>query len=117
MAYDVEIVEMHHRGKADAPSGTARRLAEVIADARGGAATRSGRSGPREVGEIGIHAVRGGDVPGEHTICFAGDGERLELVHRAPSRRAFAEGALAAARFVVDRPAGLYDMRDVLGLA
>jgi 4-hydroxy-tetrahydrodipicolinate reductase len=120
--YDVEIVEMHHRHKQDAPSGTARTLAEILAavrraqwdrDIRYG---RQGLVGPRRPEEIGVHAVRGGDVVGDHTVIFAAPGERVELVHRASSRETFAHGALRAARWIKGRPAGLYDMRDVLGL-
>ncbi len=118
-AYDVEILEMHHRGKRDAPSGTAHRLAEILESIRPEATRRYGRegiTGERPRVEIGIHALRGGDVTGEHRVIFAGEGERLELSHQAGSRRAFAAGALAAIRFVAARPAGLYDMRDVLRL-
>jgi 4-hydroxy-tetrahydrodipicolinate reductase len=121
--YDIEIVEMHHRHKVDAPSGTAVRLTEVVAQARGvdpNVAVRSGRSGQvgaRSAGEIGVHALRGGDVVGEHTLILAGPGERIELTHRAHSREIFALGAVRAAHFVVGRPPGLYDMADVLGIA
>jgi len=120
--YDAEIVEMHHRHKQDAPSGTARTLAEILVsvrqamwdrDVRFG---RQGLVGPRRPEEIGVHAVRGGDVVGDHTVIFAAPGERLELTHRASSRETFAHGALRAARWVRVRPPGLYDMRDVLGL-
>lgn len=120
--YDVEIVEAHHRLKADAPSGTALRLAEGIARERGmdlaSAARygRQGRPGPRKNDEIGILAARAGDIVGEHTVLFAGPGERLELVHRAHTRDNFAQGALRAVKWVVGQPAGLYDMMDVLGL-
>ncbi len=120
--YDVEIVEAHHRLKADAPSGTALRLAEGIAREKGvdlsSAARygRQGRPGPRKSEEIGILAARAGDIVGEHTVLFAGPGERLELVHRAHTRDNFAQGALRAAKWVVRQPAGLYDMMDVLGL-
>lgn len=120
--YDVEIVEMHHRLKKDAPSGTARTLAEILAAARRtelSAVARHGRSGlvgPRAAQEIGIHAVRGGDVVGDHTVIFAASGERVELTHRATNRETFAHGALRAARWVASRPPGLYDMGDVLGL-
>ena len=116
--YDVEIVEMHHRAKRDAPSGTARRLAGIIEDVRGEVEWRHGREGivgARRQDEVGIHAIRGGDVTGEHHVIYAGEGERIELVHRAGSRRAFASGTLAAIRFVRSRPPGLYDMQDVLG--
>ena len=120
--FDLEIIEMHHRLKKDAPSGTARRLAEILSEARDVSYeenTRHGRHGivgQRTASEIGIHAVRGGDVVGEHTVFFADAGERLELVHRASSRETFAVGALRAARWLQDRPPGLYDMEDVLGL-
>jgi 4-hydroxy-tetrahydrodipicolinate reductase len=117
--YDIEVLESHHRMKKDAPSGTALRLAEVLAQAKGGGTSfrmaRTGQVGERTAGEIGIQALRGGDVVGDHTVFFYGDGERLELTHRATSRDSFAQGAYRAARFVVGRPAGLYDMQDVLG--
>jgi len=120
--YDVEIVEAHHRFKKDAPSGTALKIAEEIARATGrdlAASAVHGRgpeSGPRKAGEIGIHAVRGGDIVGEHIIYYTGLGERLELKHVAHSRETFARGALRAARWVADRGPGLYAMADVLGL-
>ncbi|MBV9127223.1 MAG: 4-hydroxy-tetrahydrodipicolinate reductase [Verrucomicrobia bacterium] len=122
--FDLEVVEVHHRLKKDAPSGTARRLAEILAAARGLSVEndlrhgRAGLVGQRPPGEIGIHAVRGGDVVGEHTVFFAGLGERLELTHRATNRETFAAGALRAARWLraPDRAPGLYDMEDVLGL-
>lgn len=120
--FDLEVIEVHHRLKKDSPSGTARRLAEVLAEARGldyGADARHGRhglTGERAATEIGLHAVRGGDVVGEHTVLFAGIGERVELVHRASSRETFAAGALRAAEWLRGRPTGLYDMEDVLGL-
>lgn len=120
--FDLEIVEMHHRHKKDAPSGTALRLAEILAAARrlDPAAAfrhdRHGQVGARPRGEIGLHAVRGGDVVGDHTVIFAADGERVELTHKASSRATFAQGALRAARWVLGRPPGLYDMQDVLGL-
>lgn len=120
--YDAEIVEMHHRYKQDAPSGTARTLAEILVKVRQAQwdrVVRHGRHGmvgPRPVGEIGVHAVRGGDVVGDHTVIFATPGERLELTHRASSRETFAHGALRAARWVVGKRPGLYDMQDVLGL-
>ncbi len=119
--YDLEIVEMHHRHKRDAPSGTARARAEAAAGARGGALEalarfgREGETGARPDGEIGLHALRGGDVAGEHTVYLAGPGERLQLGHLATSRQAFAGGALRAARWVAGKPPGLYSMRDVLG--
>ncbi|MCS7091635.1 MAG: 4-hydroxy-tetrahydrodipicolinate reductase [Verrucomicrobiota bacterium] len=121
-SYDVEIIEMHHRHKQDAPSGTARTLAEILVRTRQPnreldlVCGRHGLVGPRRSEEIGIHAVRGGDVVGDHTVIFATFGERLELTHRASSRETFARGALRAARWVLGRPAGLYDMQDVLGL-
>lgn len=120
--FDPEIVELHHRLKKDAPSGTARRLAEIVATARAldyEAAARHGRAGvvgERTDAEIGVHAVRGGDIVGEHTVFLAGIGERLELTHRATSRETFAAGALRAARWLQGRAPGLYDMEDVLGL-
>lgn len=120
--YDLEIVEMHHRHKKDAPSGTALRLAEILAAARQIALKdalrhgRQGQVGERSAAEIGLHALRGGDVVGEHTVIFATEGERVELTHKASSRETFALGALRAARWVVGRPPGLYDMQDVLGL-
>jgi 4-hydroxy-tetrahydrodipicolinate reductase len=119
--YDVEIVESHHRNKVDAPSGTALLLARAAAEGRGkeldevAVYGREGRS-PRQEGEIGIHALRGGAVVGEHRVIFYGSGEEVEVVHRALSRRTFAAGALRAARFVATAEPGLYSMRDVLGL-
>lgn len=112
--YDLEIVEAHHRYKADAPSGTALALGRAIADASGSpldARARHGREGfsPRQPAEIGIHAVRSGGNPGEHTIIIAGDGEEVRLSHRAFSRAAYAEGALRAARLIVGQPAGWYE--------
>ena len=121
-AFDLEVVEMHHRMKKDAPSGTAKSLAEILADvrklqldkvARHG---RQGITGERTAEEIGIHALRGGDVVGDHTVIFATAGERLELTHRATSRDTLAMGALRAAQWVVNQKPGLYDMQDVLGL-
>jgi 4-hydroxy-tetrahydrodipicolinate reductase len=117
--FDLEIVEMHHRLKKDAPSGTARTLTEILQRERKMTQLRHGREGmlgERDPFEIGIHAIRGGDVVGDHTVIFAGNGERLELTHRAASREAFARGALRAARWLIGRKPGLYDMRDVLGL-
>ena len=120
--FDVEIIEAHHRQKVDAPSGTATRLAEIAAQASNVAlenAARHGRHGapgPRTATEIGLHAIRGGDIVGDHTVLLAGDGERIELTHRASSRMVFASGALRAARWVVGKPAGRYSMSDVLGL-
>jgi len=119
--YDVEVVEMHHRFKKDAPSGTAARLLEIILEERklGAGALRHGRegiTGERTSTEVGIHALRGGDVVGDHTVMYAAAGERLELTHKASDRGIFARGALRAAQWVASRPAGLYDMQDVLGL-
>jgi 4-hydroxy-tetrahydrodipicolinate reductase len=120
--YDVEIVEMHHRNKKDAPSGTARRLGEIALEARGGSFARDAKHGRHGLGggrtaeELGMHALRGGDVVGDHTVILAGPGERIELTHRAHTRETFAQGALRAACWVMGRPPGLYDMRDVLGL-
>jgi 4-hydroxy-tetrahydrodipicolinate reductase len=121
--YDVEITETHHRFKKDAPSGTALRMAEVVAAALGrdldqvAAYGRHGLPGERPKGEIGILSLRSGDVVGEHTVSFGTLGERLELVHKAHNRDTYARGALRAARFVAGRPPGLYSMGDVLGLA
>jgi 4-hydroxy-tetrahydrodipicolinate reductase len=115
--WDVEIVEVHHRAKVDAPSGTALRLAETVQSARGGARLvkgRDGRPGPRQPDELGVHAVRGGDVIGDHLVHFLGGGERLEITHRATSRDVFAHGALRAARWAWGRAAGVYTMRDLL---
>jgi 4-hydroxy-tetrahydrodipicolinate reductase len=120
--YDVEIIEAHHRQKVDAPSGTALKLGEVVAQAlnrRLPEAQKHGRHGDvgaRPAREIGFHAVRGGDIVGEHTVLFAGIGERLELTVRSQSRATYAAGALRAARWLGGRRAGLYDMYDVLGL-
>ena len=117
--FDLEIVEVHHRMKKDAPSGTAKTLAEILQRARQTKNLRHGRegiSGEREKSEIGIHSVRGGDVVGDHTVIFAGQGERVELTHRASSRETFARGALRAARWAVGKSPGLYDMRNGLGL-
>jgi len=115
--WDVEIVEAHHRMKVDAPSGTALRLAETAQSARAGTHLvhgRQGKPGARAAPEIGMHAVRGGDVVGDHTVHLLGGGERLELVHRATSRDVFAHGALRAATWIAGRPAGRYTLRDVL---
>jgi 4-hydroxy-tetrahydrodipicolinate reductase len=121
-AFDLEIVEMHHRQKRDAPSGTARTLSEILADVRQQqleSTLRHGREGivgERTSSEIGMHSVRGGDVVGDHTVIFAGNGERVELTHKASSRETFANGALRAAQWVATQKPGLYDMQDVLGL-
>jgi len=120
--FDLEIVEMHHRLKRDAPSGTARTLAEILAEVRHQQLEqvlrhgRAGIVGQRPAEEIGLHSVRGGDVVGDHTVIFAGLGERVELTHRASSRETFANGALRAAQWVARQPPGLYDMQQVLGL-
>ena len=121
-AFDLEVVEMHHRLKKDAPSGTAMTLLEILGDVRKlqlEEALRHGRQGivgERTPNEIGIHAIRGGDVVGDHTVIFANNGERVELTHKASSRETFANGALRAAQWIVQQKAGLYDMQDVLGL-
>jgi len=120
--YDVEIIEAHHRHKVDAPSGTALRLGEVVAKALNRKLSdvarhgRSGETGERPEKQIGFHAIRGGDLVGEHTVMFAGQGERLEVTVRSQSRMTYAAGALRAAKFLRDRAPGLYDMADVLGL-
>ncbi len=119
--YDAEVIEMHHRFKKDAPSGTAARLLEIILEERQltSAALRHGRegiTGERTVAEVGVHSLRGGDVVGDHTVMFAALGERIELTHKASDRGIFARGALRAAQWVVNRPPGVYDMQDVLGL-
>jgi 4-hydroxy-tetrahydrodipicolinate reductase len=120
--FDLEVIEMHHRTKKDAPSGTAKSLAEILADVRKQQlekVARHGRVGivgERTSSEIGVHSVRGGDVVGDHTVIFANIGERLELTHKASSRDTFANGALRAAQWVVNQKPGIYDMQDVLGL-
>ncbi|HML04292.1 MAG TPA: 4-hydroxy-tetrahydrodipicolinate reductase [Methanobacterium sp.] len=121
--YDIEIIEAHHKHKADAPSGTAVKAYEIIADELGRNKEEScvygrhGIVGARSEEEIGMHAVRGGDIVGDHTVLFAGDGERIELVHRAHSRQAFVSGVIKAVRFVINAPEGkISDMADVLGL-
>lgn len=119
--YDIEIIEAHHRMKKDAPSGTALKLANVIAKAIGRTDKdfrfcREGMIGERPPQEIGIQTIRGGDIVGEHTVLFAGIGERIELTHRASSRETFARGAIRAALWVVGKPPGVYGMSDVLGL-
>lgn len=120
--YDIEIVEAHHRNKVDAPSGTALALAEVLAKARGwdltevGCCAREGRIGARPDEQIGIQAVRAGDIVGEHTVTLAGPGERIELTHRAHSRANFARGAVRAAIWLNEKQPGLYTMNDVLGI-
>ncbi len=120
--FDIEVTEMHHRHKIDAPSGTARRLLDILneetdtnykSDVAHG---RLGNIGPRKPKEIGMHTLRGGDVVGDHTVMFAADGERVELTHKASSRMTFASGAVRAALWLQGKPPGLYDMQDVLGL-
>ncbi|MDY0176269.1 MAG: 4-hydroxy-tetrahydrodipicolinate reductase [Lentisphaeria bacterium] len=120
--YDIEVIEMHHNQKKDAPSGTAEKLGEILAEARGldyGKHTRHGRvglPGARSKNEIGMHALRGGDVVGDHTVIFASRGERIELTHKASSRETFAKGALRAVKFLSRAEPGLYNMQQVLGL-
>ena len=119
--YDTEVVEMHHRFKKDAPSGTAARLLEIILEERKLSADalrhgRSGLTGERPASEVGVHALRGGDVVGDHTVIFAALGERIELTHKAGDRAIFARGAVRAAHWVVGQKPGVYDMQDVLGL-
>ncbi len=122
-SYDLEIVEVHHRMKKDAPSGTAMKLLEILLEARGRDIEkdviygREGETGARQKGKIGVFALRGGDVVGDHTVSFFGDGERIELVHKASSREAFARGALLAAKFLAKKKQGLYHMPQVLGIA
>ncbi|HET9652507.1 MAG TPA: 4-hydroxy-tetrahydrodipicolinate reductase [Usitatibacter sp.] len=120
--YDVEVFEVHHKLKVDAPSGTALKLGEVAARARGttlerdGVFERHGVTGERKAGAIGFSVARGGDIVGDHTVFFAGPGERVEITHRSSSRATYAQGAMRAAKWVAGKPAGLYDMHDVLGL-
>ena len=120
-SYDIEIVEMHHRFKKDAPSGTAEKLLKIAQSVRGTRDDevvfgRKGLVGERPQNEIGVHSLRGGSVVGDHTVIFAADGERVELTHKAADRKIFAEGVLKAVKWVKDKPAGLYGMEDVLGL-
>lgn len=121
--YDIEIIEAHHRHKVDAPSGTALRMGEVIASALGRDLSkvavygREGVTGERDPSTIGFATVRGGDIVGDHTVLFAGTGERIEITHRSASRVTYAHGSLRACRFLNDRPSGLYDMQAVLGIA
>ena len=120
--YDIEIIEAHHRHKVDAPSGTALKMGEVIANALGrdlkdcAVYAREGVTGERDPSTIGFATVRGGDIVGDHTVLFAGTGERIEITHKSSSRVSYAVGSLRAARFLVDKKSGLYDMQDVLGL-
>jgi len=119
--YDTEVIEMHHRFKKDAPSGTAARLLEIILEERKLSADalrhgRSGITGARPRGEVGVHALRGGDVVGDHSVLFAALGERIELTHKASDRGIFARGAVRAAHWIVTQSPGVYDMQDVLGL-
>ncbi|MCX9155167.1 4-hydroxy-tetrahydrodipicolinate reductase [Niveibacterium sp. 24ML] len=120
--YDIEVIEAHHRYKVDAPSGTALRMGEVVANALGrdldscAVYGREGVTGERPAQQIGFATVRGGDIVGDHTVLFAGLGERVEITHKASSRMPYALGALRAAKFLCGREAGLYDMQDVLGL-
>jgi 4-hydroxy-tetrahydrodipicolinate reductase len=121
-SYDVEVIEAHHRHKVDAPSGTALKIGEVLAKAlnrelpRVAKHGREGDTGERPAKEIGFHAIRGGDIVGEHTVLFAGAGERVEITVRSQSRMTYAAGAVRAAKWLRNKPAGLYDMFDVLGL-
>jgi len=120
--FDKEIIEAHHNLKQDAPSGIACRIAQILAEVEGKSLSeiavygRKGIVGKRKKGEIGIHSVRGGSIVGDHTVVFAGEGERLEITHRAESRRIFARGALFAARFIIQKKKGLYDLQDALGI-
>lgn len=120
--YDIEIIEAHHRHKVDAPSGTALKMGEVVADALGrdlkevAVYAREGVTGERDPSSIGFATIRGGDIVGDHTVLFAGIGERIEITHKSSSRISYALGSLRAARFLADKTTGLYDMQDVLGL-
>ena len=120
--YDIEIHEAHHKMKVDAPSGTALKLGEIAAEARGqtladaGVYARHGVTGERKPGSIGFSVVRAGDIIGDHTVLFAGMGERIEITHKSSSRATYAQGAMRAAKFLADKKTGLYDMQDVLGL-
>jgi 4-hydroxy-tetrahydrodipicolinate reductase len=120
--YDIEIIEAHHRHKVDAPSGTALAMGEVVAHALGrdlkdcAVYGREGVTGERDPSTIGFSAIRGGDIVGDHTVLFAGIGERIEITHKSASRLSYAQGALRAARFLAERDTGFFDMQDVLGL-
>ena len=120
--YDIEIIEAHHRHKVDAPSGTALKMGEVVAHALGrdlkdyAVYGRDGVTGERDPSTIGFATIRGGDIVGDHTVLFAGTGERIEITHKSSSRATYAQGSLRAARFLADKSSGMYDMFDVLGL-
>ena len=120
--YDIEIIEAHHRHKVDAPSGTALKMGEVIADALGrdlkdcAVYAREGVTGERDPSSIGFATIRGGDIVGDHTVLFAGTGERIEISHKSSSRATYAQGSLRAVRFLADKKAGMFNMFDVLGL-
>jgi 4-hydroxy-tetrahydrodipicolinate reductase len=120
--YDIEVVEAHHRHKVDAPSGTALKMGEVLAAALGrdlkdcAVYAREGHTGERDPSTIGFATIRGGDIVGDHTVLFAGTGERIEITHRSSSRAGYAQGSLRAARFLAQHASGLYGMDDVLGL-
>jgi 4-hydroxy-tetrahydrodipicolinate reductase len=120
--YDIEVIEAHHKHKVDAPSGTALRMGEVIADALGknlkdcAVYAREGHTGEREPGSIGFATIRGGDIVGDHTVLFAGEGERIEITHKSSSRLSYAQGSIRAARFLKDQSTGMFDMQDILGL-
>lgn len=120
--YDIEVIEAHHRHKVDAPSGTALKMGEVLANALGrdlaqcGVYTREGVTGERDPSTIGFATIRGGDIVGDHTVLFAGTGERIEISHKSSSRAGYAQGSLRAARYLAGKPSGLFDMEDVLGL-
>jgi 4-hydroxy-tetrahydrodipicolinate reductase len=120
--YDIEVIEAHHRHKVDAPSGTALKMGEVLAGALGrnladcAVYGREGVTGERDPSTIGFATIRGGDIVGDHTVLFAGTGERIEISHKSSSRAGYAQGSLRAARFLADKPSGLFDMNDVLGL-
>jgi len=120
--YDIEIIEAHHKHKVDAPSGTALKMGQVIAKAQDknlkdwSVLSREGHTGERKEGTIGFSTIRGGDIVGDHTVLFAGDGERIEITHKSATRMSYAQGAVRAARFLKDKPSGFFDMYDVLGL-